>query len=75
MIQINDEEILLFTDIHIGVKSNSVSRLDVADEYVDKMIEHIKERNIKTVLFGGDWHHERPSIAVETMCRSIDTQN
>ena len=48
MIQINDEEILLFTDIHIGVKSNSVSRLDVADEYVDKMIEHIKERNIKT---------------------------
>ena len=45
MIQINDEEILLFTDIHIGVKSNSVSRLDVADEYVDKMIEHIINYN------------------------------
>ena len=72
MIQINDEEILVFSDIHVGIKSNSVSRLDVADEYVDRLIEHIKQRNIKTVLFGGDWHHERPAIAVETMCRSID---
>ena len=72
MIQINDEEILVFSDIHVGIKSNAQSRLEVANDYINRLVETIKERNIKTVIFGGDWHHERPSIAVETMCYSIE---
>lgn len=69
--KITDEQFLVFTDFHVGIKSNSLIRLDIAEELVDEIVKTIIDKKIKTVLFCGDWHHERPSISVETMCRSI----
>jgi DNA repair exonuclease SbcCD nuclease subunit len=71
MLEIKDDKILVFTDIHVGIKSNSFLRLDIAEELIDDIVKTIIDKEIKTVLFCGDWHHERPSISVETMCRSI----
>lgn len=71
MHKITDEQILVFTDLHAGIKSNSFLRLDIAEELVDEIVKTIIDKKIKTVIFCGDWHHERPSISVETMCRSI----
>ena len=71
MIKITDEKILVFSDLHIGIKSNSILRLDIAEELIDEIIRTIIKQKIKTVIFCGDWHHERPSISVDTLCRSI----
>ena len=71
MVELKYGKILVFSDLHLGIKSDSFLRLDVAEEFIDYMVNNIKRDKIKTVLFLGDWHHTRPSIAVETMCRSI----
>ena len=31
------------------------------------MIEKAKDQNIKTCIFGGDWHHQRASVNVSTL--------
>jgi predicted phosphodiesterase len=72
MLTITDDNILLFSDIHIGIRSNSITRLNVAETVIDEIIDVLNKRKIKTVIFTGDWHHERPSINVETMCKSIN---
>ena len=71
MLEIKDDNILVFTDIHVGIKSNSFLRLDIAEDLIDDIVKTIIDKEIKTVLFCGDWHHERPSLSVETMNRSI----
>ena len=58
---------LLFTDIHFGLKGNSVSRLNIAVKAIKCMLDCIKKNDIKNVIFGGDLLHERVSINVNTM--------
>ena len=71
MLEILDDRVLLFTDLHVGIKGNSILRLDIAEELIDKIVETIEAKNIKHVIFSGDFHHERSQISVETLCRSI----
>ena len=58
---------LLFTDIHFGLKGNSVSRLNIAVKAIKCMLDCIKKNDIKNVIFGGDLLHERVAINVNTM--------
>lgn len=63
----------MFTDIHYGLKNDSILRLDIADSFInDNLIPYIKEHNIKYVIFGGDLFHSRNYISVNTMNRVID---
>ena len=67
---INTNNILMFTDIHYGLKNDSLLRLDIADAFIDdNLIPYIKEHNIKYVIFGGDLFHSRNYISVNTMNR------
>ena len=57
----------VFTDIHLGLKSNSKTHNTDCDEFVDWYIEQAKENNCETGIFCGDWHHNRSSVNISTL--------
>lgn len=59
IIQKIDGKVLLFTDLHLGLQNNSISKLSIAVKAVKEIISYIKSQNIKTVIFLGDWNHSR----------------
>ena len=58
---------LIFTDIHFGLKGNSVSRLNIAVKAIKCILDEVKKQDIKNIIFGGDLLHERVAINVNTM--------
>ena len=61
----------IFTDIHFGLKSNSVLHNTDCANFVDWFIRTAKENECDTCLFLGDWHHHRASINVQTLQYSL----
>ena len=57
----------MFTDIHLGLKSNSKIHLQDCEEFVDWFIEKGKSNGCETGIFCGDWHHNRNTINVQTL--------
>jgi DNA repair exonuclease SbcCD nuclease subunit len=57
----------IFTDIHLGLKSNSKIHNTDCEEFVDWFIEQAKENNCETAIFCGDWHHNRSSVNIGTL--------
>lgn len=57
----------VFTDIHFGLKSNSIQHNNDCAEFVDWFIEKAKEENCETCFFLGDYNHHRASINLQTM--------
>lgn len=61
----------VFTDIHFGLKNNSlVHNADCAD-FVDWFISVAKEQGCETGIFCGDWHNHRATINVQTLQFSL----
>lgn len=61
----------ILTDIHFGLKSNSVQHNNDCANFVDWFIKTAKENNCETCFFLGDWHHHRASINVHTLQYSL----
>jgi len=57
----------VFTDIHYGLKSNSLQHNTDCIDFVDWFIEKAKEEGCETCLFLGDWNHHRASINLQTL--------
>jgi len=57
----------VFTDIHFGLKSNSIQHNRDCSDFVDWFIEKSKEEGCETCLFLGDWNHHRASINMHTL--------
>jgi hypothetical protein len=57
----------VFTDIHFGLKSNSLVHNQDCLNFVDWFITKAKEENCETCFFLGDWNHHRASINIHTM--------
>lgn len=57
----------IFSDIHLGVHQNSDFWLNNSCKWADWYISILKERNIKTIFFLGDWFHSRDDISVKTI--------
>jgi len=57
----------VFTDIHFGLKGNSKVHNNDCEEFVDWFIATAKENGCETVIFCGDWHHNRNSLNLTTM--------
>ncbi len=55
------------TDIHFGLKSNSVQHNQDCSDFVDWFIQKAKEENCETCFFLGDYNHHRASINIQTM--------
>lgn len=57
----------VFTDIHFGLKSNSLQHNIDCAEFVDWFIEKAKKENCETCFFLGDYNHHRASINIHTL--------
>lgn len=55
------------TDIHFGLKSNSILHNQDCLSFIDWFIQKAKEENCETCLFLGDWNHHRASINIQTL--------
>lgn len=62
---------IVFTDLHLGLKSNSTAHNEDCLAFVDWAIRTGKEQGCDTCLFLGDWHNNRASINLVTLDYSI----
>lgn len=62
---------IIFTDIHFGLKSNSISHNNDCGDFVDWIIAEGKAQGCDTCIFMGDWHHTRASINIQTLNHSL----
>ena len=60
-----------FTDIHWGLRNNSLQHNVDCTNFVDWFIEKAKKEGCETCFFLGDWHHNRASINIQTLQYSI----
>lgn len=56
-----------FTDIHFGLKSNSIQHLQDCSDFVDWFIATAKQNDCETCFFLGDWNHNRSSVSNITL--------
>jgi hypothetical protein len=61
----------IYTDLHIGMKSNSVIHNQDCERYIDWFIALAKNKKCDIILFLGDFHHNRNSINIQTMDYSL----
>lgn len=57
----------VFTDIHYGLKSNSIAHNTDCNNFVDWFIQKAHEEECETCLFLGDFHHNRSNINILTL--------
>jgi len=57
----------VFTDIHFGLKSNSLQHNTDCLDFVDWFITKAKSEGCETCMFLGDWNHHRASINIHTL--------
>lgn len=68
----------MMTDIHFGLKSNSIIHNQDCEDFVDWFIAKAKAEGCETGFFLGDWHHHRASINLHTLnfsLRSLEKLN
>lgn len=61
----------VFTDIHWGLKSNSIIHNRDCEAFVDWFIQEARANNCETGMFLGDWHNHRASINLHTLQFSL----
>jgi DNA repair exonuclease SbcCD nuclease subunit len=61
----------VFTDLHLGLKSNSILHNEDCWEFVQWMVKKAKEEGCETCLFLGDYHNHRASINILTLNYSL----
>lgn len=57
----------LFSDLHLGIKQDSPQWYDIAFQWCDWFKSKLEERNIKDIIFLGDFFHNRNTISVNTL--------
>lgn len=57
----------VFTDIHFGLKSNSLQHNQDCAEFVEWFIDKAKQEGCETCFFLGDYNHHRASINLHTL--------
>ena len=62
---------IVFTDIHFGLKSNSLLHNQDCDRFVDWIIATGRANGCETGMFLGDWHHHRAAINLQTLNFSL----
>jgi len=61
----------VFTDLHLGLKSNSLLHNQDCEKFIDWFIGLAKQENCDICLFLGDWSHHRASINMQTLQYSL----
>lgn len=61
------ENVIVWTDVHFGLRHNSKDHNQDCLDFVDWLISQAVSRNCKTCIFMGDWHHHRSNINILTL--------
>lgn len=61
----------VITDIHWGLKSNSLTHNQDCEQFIDWFIDLAKKQNCDTGFFLGDWHNHRANINLQTLQFSV----
>ena len=65
------KKVAVCTDIHFGLKSNSLTHNQDCSDFIDWFIATAKEQGCETGMFLGDWHHHRAAINLQTLHFSL----
>jgi len=65
------KKVAVCTDIHFGLKSNSLMHNQDCSDFIDWFIATAKSNGCETGMFLGDWHHHRASINLQTLHFSL----
>lgn len=65
------KKVACFTDLHVGLKSNSAIHLRDCEEFVDWFIAEAQKEGAETCIFLGDWSHNRNSLTLPTLDTSL----
>lgn len=60
-------KLAIFTDLHLGIKSDDPAWHQIAYDWADSFVGELKSRGIKDVVFLGDFFHNRNTISVITL--------
>lgn len=69
---IKKNKVAIFSDLHLGVHSNSSEWHKYAIEWANWFREECRDKGIKDLIFCGDWRHNRSEISVNTLQVSAD---
>jgi DNA repair exonuclease SbcCD nuclease subunit len=61
----------VFTDLHIGLKSNSVAHNEDCWSFIQWMTKTAKDEGCDVVIMTGDWHNHRASINIVSLQYSL----
>ena len=64
-------KVAVCTDIHFGLKSNSLVHNQDCSDFIDWFIATAKEQGCETGMFLGDWSHQRAAINMQTLQYSL----
>jgi hypothetical protein len=65
------QNLVIFTDLHLGLKHNSKTHNESCVQFVDWMISQADLKQIRTCVFLGDWSHHRAHVNVVTLNYSL----
>lgn len=60
-------KIAIFSDLHLGIKQDDERWHNIALTWCDSFVSELKSRNIKEIIFLGDFFHTRNTISVNTL--------
>jgi DNA repair exonuclease SbcCD nuclease subunit len=72
MVRINKPKVCVISDLHLGVHTNSAVWHEIAINWANWLSKELSRKNIKDIIFCGDWHHNRSEISVNTLQVSAD---
>jgi DNA repair exonuclease SbcCD nuclease subunit len=72
MVRINKPKVCVISDLHLGVHTNSTVWHEIAINWANWLAKELSRKNIKDIIFCGDWHHNRSEISVNTLQVSAD---
>lgn len=64
-------KLVAFTDIHFGLKGDSIQHNEDCQNFITWVLEEAKKFDADTCIFLGDWHHNRARVNVSTMNYSL----
>jgi hypothetical protein len=64
-------KVAVCTDIHFGLKSNSLVHNQDCADFIDWFIANARANDCETGMFLGDWSHQRAAINMQTLQYSL----
>jgi len=65
------KKVAVCTDIHFGLKSNSLQHNQDCSDFIDWFIATAQANGCETGMFLGDWSHQRAAINMQTLQYSL----